>query len=132
MSNKFSWKNLKKDKEVKNQSKAYNYSKRQEREVNKRFSAWATAGSGNKTTKGDGRVKGKLRIECKATSKKSYSLKKDDWLRIRENAQGLNESVMYVVDFLDEDGEPELELITVDVREFGPLLEAYARGEIDV
>jgi hypothetical protein len=50
--------------------------------------------------KGDVRVKGKLRIEAKYTSNKSYSVTRADLLKIRSECYG-SETPAFVIDFKD-------------------------------
>jgi hypothetical protein len=59
------------------QSAAYHHSARQENRAAVRLGGTTTPGSGSKDVKGDVRVRGKLRVECKATSNKSFSFTRD-------------------------------------------------------
>ena len=76
-------------------------SKKQERRVAEGVGGRAQCGSGALPgNKGDGRVYGRLRIENKFTTKKSYSVKRSDLDKIRAECQG-RETPVFQIDFRD-------------------------------
>lgn len=86
------------------QSKAYHASSGLEKKMAKRVKGYRTAGSGNKKEKGDVRVRGKLRLEHKATQNKSFSVTRVMLEKIELAARGCDELPILVIDFLDERG----------------------------
>lgn len=87
------------------QSKAYHASKGLEKNLAKTVGGRRTAGSGNKKEKGDVRLNGVMRIEHKATQKKSFSVTKEMLEKIELAARGCDEIPILVVEFLDERGD---------------------------
>lgn len=86
-------------------------SKKQEKEVAKRFKGSVTPGSGNgKHHKGDVRVKGVIRIECKTTKNKSFSVTREMISKIEDAALPNNEIPAIIIEFIDEDGKPQAEV----------------------
>jgi len=91
------------DPEVREFSKKHRrrLSKKQERRVAEGVGGRAQCGSGALPgNKGDGRVYGRLRIENKFTTKKSYSVKRSDLDKIRAECQG-RETPVFQIDFRD-------------------------------
>lgn len=86
------------------QSKAYHASKGLEQNIAKAVGGRRTAGSGNKTTKGDIRKNGVCRIEHKATAKGSFRVTIEMLEKIELAARGCDEIPIIVVDFLDDRG----------------------------
>ncbi len=86
------------------QSKAYHASKKLEKAIAHKVGGRRTAGSGNKLEKGDVRLNGVLRIEHKATQKKSFSVTRDMLEKIELAARGCDEIPILVIEFLDERG----------------------------
>jgi len=82
--------------------KAANYSPKQERRVADLVGGKNTPASGAKEIKGDIRLKGLLRIECKATEKPEYVLTHKVIDKIKEQALTCAELPCVQVDFLDE------------------------------
>jgi len=83
---------------------AYYYAPQQEANLAKKVGGRVTPGSGNKQEKGDVRKKGVCRIECKATSKKSFSVTKEMLHKIENAALPAGEIPLIQVDFLNEYG----------------------------
>lgn len=88
-------------------------SKLQEREIAERVQGKITPGSGNQREKGDVRVKGILRIECKTTQCKSFSITRDMISKIEDAALPHGEIPAIVVEFIDADGNPLKEVAVV-------------------
>mgnify|MGYP003627942925 CR=1 FL=1 len=86
-------------------SPAHKRAPRQEAEVAKRTGSKLTAGSGNQTTKGDCRKRGVVRIECKTTSAKSFSVTMDTINKLETAAAISNELPILVIEFL-KGGKP--------------------------
>jgi hypothetical protein len=82
--------------------KAANYSPKQERRVADLVGGKNTPASGAKQIKGDVRLKGLLRIECKATEKSEYVLTHKVIDKIKEQALTCVELPCVQVDFLGE------------------------------
>lgn len=87
------------------QSSAYHASPNLEKKLAKRVKGYRTTGSGNKREKGDIRLRGKTRIEHKATQKKSFRVTKEMLDKIEFAARGCDEIPILVVDFLNERGK---------------------------
>lgn len=77
----------------------------QEKRLAKRAAAWVTPGSGNGRQKGDVRVNGIARIECKTTQNKSFSVTREMLDKINAAAGATGEIAIVQIDLLDEDGE---------------------------
>ncbi len=82
----------------------------QEREIAKNLGAKLVPRSGAGKQKGDVRDKGFLRIEAKTTLKKSFSVTRDMYEKIETAAMSHDEVPVIVIEFLDEQGNPESEL----------------------
>ena len=91
---------------------AYRRAKAQEKETASRLGGKQTLASGSKAEKGDVRVSGVLRLECKCTSRKSYSLKREDLRKIANAATG-GEVPALEIEFLGEDGKVEMAVAVV-------------------
>lgn len=85
---------------------------KQERENARRYGGRVTVGSGNRVEKGDVRVKGKLRMECKSTKHASFSVTRDMLEKIEREAGMAGEIPALVVRFL-EGGHTSDELAVV-------------------
>jgi len=81
------------------------HGQKSEERVLKDMGAQQTIASGSiDGMKSDG-IKNNLRIECKATVKKSISLKHDWLLKIREEALATNKIPVLTISFVDGDGQ---------------------------
>lgn len=87
------------------QSRAYNHAPVQEREAAKRLGGRTTPASGSLREKGDVRVSGILRLECKATSKKSFSVTRDMVRKITEAGELSGELPAIEIEFLPLAGQ---------------------------
>lgn len=84
--------------------------KKQEREAAHRM---LVAGSGNGRVKGDCRMKGVVRLECKTTSKVSYALSRDLVQRIEAAAVAGGEVPAFEIEFCDKQGRKECSVLVV-------------------
>jgi len=76
-------------------------SKKQEKRIATSFGGRVQPASGALAgAKGDVRVRGKLRMEMKLTSKKAYRVSYEDLVKIRSEC-GLGEQPVFCVDFVD-------------------------------
>lgn len=82
-------------------SKSHKRAPEQEKEMAKRLGGRTTLASGAKDEKGDVRIRGIARIECKTTKHKSFSVTLDMIRKIEEAALGAGEMPALVVEFND-------------------------------
>lgn len=94
-------------------SNSHRRARKQEKETAKRVSGYPTPASGAREVKGDVRVKGKARIECKTTKNKSFSVTLDMARRIEEAAMVAGEIPVLLVEFNDGFGKRLGELAVV-------------------
>ncbi|MCK5307075.1 MAG: hypothetical protein KAJ73_00555 [Zetaproteobacteria bacterium] len=83
----------------------------QEKDWAKRSGGKLVPGSGCSYQKGD--VKGAFghfRIECKTTKKKSFSVTRDMIKKVEEAGLPSGEAPVLIIEFLDEQGNPEMEI----------------------
>lgn len=100
----------------KGKSAGYVRSRSQERELAARGDGKVTPGSGSFGQKGDiAKYNGVYRIEAKTTQKKSFSVTRDMIRKIEDAALPNGEMPAIVVEFLDELGNPEMEVAVVPV-----------------
>lgn len=83
-----------------------------ERAVCKRLEATPTPRSGAGAVQGDARVRGDIRIECKATEKKSYSVTLATWRSIAATAAAGREEPVLAVRIQNTD------LVVIDLDYF--------------
>jgi hypothetical protein len=81
-------------------SPAYIRAPKQEREIAKRVGGRVTPGSGAGDEKADVRVRGLHRIECKATSRQSFSVTREMLDKLSTAAHSAGEMPVLVVEFL--------------------------------
>lgn len=89
---------------TRNLSKSHRRAPKQEREVAHRVGGRVTPASGARDVKGDVRVKGVLRIECKTTKNKSFSVTQEMLDKIEEAACSGGELPIMVIEFIDDRG----------------------------
>ena len=94
-------------------SAAHKRSAYQEKEVAERTKSRLVRGSGNQHVKGDCRKRGVVRIECKTTSSKSFSVTLDMLDKLEAAASISNERPVLVVEFL-KNGKPWRSVCIVD------------------
>ena len=87
-----------------NLSKSHRRAPKQEAEIAWRVGGRLTPGSGCGAVKGDVRVKGVTRIECKTTKNKSFSVTLEMLEKIEEAAASGGELPILVIEFIDERG----------------------------
>jgi hypothetical protein len=85
----------------------------QEKTLARRLNGNLVPGSGSSYLKGDVRVKGVCRIEAKTTKRKSFSVTREMVRKIEDAATPHGEVPAIVVEFLDENGHPESELLVM-------------------
>lgn len=96
---------LKRAEEAKKTSAGYKHSRKQERKLATKLGGRTTLASGALREKGDVRVKGKKRIECKCTQHKSFSITLEMVEKIKAAAL-LNDETPYIqVDFINKEGK---------------------------
>lgn len=83
---------------------SHDYAKQQEIDAAHLYGGFTTPRSGAGNIKGDVRVKGKYRIECKCTSNKSYALNYEYLENFIEQATSLGEDPIMQVHFITEMG----------------------------
>lgn len=104
------------DRERKRGHPAYRRSSKQESSLAKRGRGKLVPGSGSGAEKGDvKKYNGAFRIEAKTTSKNSFSVTKDMVKKIEAAALAHTELPAIIVEFLDQRGNPELEVAVVPV-----------------
>ena len=96
-----------------NISPSHQRAKNQEREVAGRFARLLTPASGARDVKGDVRVSGVLRLECKTTKNKSFSVTLDMIRKIEEAALSTGEMPAILVEFNDGAGNKICEVAVV-------------------
>lgn len=85
----------------------------QEKEIAGRVSGRVVRGSGCGKEKADVRKRGVVRIECKTTQRKSFSVTMDMIDKIEEIAASSGEVPVIVVEFIDGNGNPLKEVCVV-------------------
>lgn len=94
-----------------NLTRSHKRSKAQERETAKRTGGRLTPASGSGAVKGDVRLKGLARIECKTTKNKSFSVTREMVDRLETAATLSGEMPVIVVEFNDDHGRKLGELV---------------------
>jgi hypothetical protein len=97
------------------QSKAYWRAPKQEKEIAKRFNGFQISGSGSKHRKGDVTVTGVARLETKTTKDASFSLSKTMLDKIKYAGLASGEIPAIIIEFLDKQGNPEMEVAVIPV-----------------
>lgn len=88
-------------------SNAHNRAPAMEREIAKRIGGKTTKASGAQGEKGDARVRGLVRVEAKATSRKSFSVTAAMIDKIEAAGLGAGELPYIEVELLGADGKPQ-------------------------
>lgn len=86
-------------------STAYKHAPKQEKRIAKKVGGYTTPASGSRRQKGDVRLTGITRIECKATSNKSFSVTREMLQKIEDAAGATGEVPVLQVEFLDAKGK---------------------------
>lgn len=97
----------------KKQSLSHFHSREQERSHLNRNGAKLVPRSGAGDIKGDVRVKGKLRLECKTTNKDSFRVTREMIQKIEDAALGSAELPVIEVEFVDQWGKPQSKVCVV-------------------
>lgn len=102
------------------QSPSHRRAREQEKELAKRGGGTLTPGSGNGAQKGDIMgYGGTYRVEAKVTKNKSFSVTRDMIRKIEEAALPNGELPAIIIEFCNDDGEPELEIAVVPTYALG-------------
>lgn len=104
-------------------SAAYKRSARQEKEVAQRL-VRVVRGSGRLIEKGDVRVKGLVRVECKTTTAKSYRILLDDLKKLALYAGGAGEIPVFLIEFIDQHGKKNGEVAVVEFHHLQEIIDA--------
>lgn len=95
-------------------SPSHRRAKKQERELAKRGGGKLTPGSGAFDQKGDvKKYNGVYRIEAKTTKHKSFSVTREMVRKIEEAALPNGELPAILIEFIDEQGTPQMEVAVV-------------------
>lgn len=86
-------------------SPSHKRSKHQEEGAAKRLGGKRVVGSGSGFHKGDVRVKGIMRLECKTTIHKSFSLTLEMVLKIQDQAMACGEIPAMEIEYIDKSGK---------------------------
>ena len=95
---------LKRAREAAKTSAGYKHSRKQEKTLAKKLGGRTTLASGSLREKGDVRVKGVKRIECKCTQHKSFSVTLEMVEKIKAAAMCNDETPFIQIDFINKDG----------------------------
>jgi len=95
------------------QSKSHARAPRQEKQAAHRLGADLVRRSGAGAVKGDVRKKWVLRLECKTTMAKSFSVTRDMVEKIENAALGAGEVPAILIEFLGPEGKPQAEVAVV-------------------
>lgn len=87
------------------QSKSHEYAVYQEKNLANKLGGNETKRSGAGDIKGDVRIRGKYRVECKCTKHKSYGISLDLIEKIQEEALSTGEIPLFQIDFIDDRGK---------------------------
>lgn len=102
---------------------------KQEKEIAKRLKGQCTPASGAGPVKGDVRVKGLLRIECKTTKNKSFSVTLDLVHKIEQAALEGSEIPVLVVGFNNSYGQNLGEIAVIPMWVLDSFVELERRGD---
>lgn len=92
--------------QTKGSTLSHDRSRKQEAEIAKRVGGRKTPASGALSEKGDVRLKGVVRIECKTTMAKSFSVTREMVGKIEDAALSAGELPALVIEFLNDKGNP--------------------------
>lgn len=84
----------------------------------------ASGATGSPSAKGDVRVRGEIRAECKTTSAASYSLKLAEWRKIQSEAGAFGEAPVMQIEFQGQAGRNK-KLAVIDWEHFIELKEGF-------
>jgi hypothetical protein len=118
---------LKRQAETANLSNSHRRSKKQEKQLAVRFSAKQTAASGAKDVKGDLRIKKVVRVECKTTLHKSFSVTHDMIDKIEMAAVSTGEVPVIIIEMHDGFGRVLREVAVMPMYALQTLLDGQAK-----
>lgn len=98
-----------------NLTKSHKRAPKQESEIAKLVKGRKVAASGAKDVKGDVRIKGLARIECKTTKNKSFSVTLDMIEKLEEAATLTGELPIFVIEFNDGEGRKIKDLVVCPI-----------------
>jgi hypothetical protein len=98
------------------QSNGYWRAPKQEKALAKRLGARQISRSGAGTKKGDLYISGLIRLECKTTSRASFSITREMIEKVIAAGVCSGELPAIIVEFLDEAGKPTHEVAIVPVK----------------
>lgn len=101
---------------------AYGRARKQEKTLAKRLGGRTTPASGSKDEKGDVRVAGVVRVECKNTQAKSFSITQDMLDKIEAAALGAGEVPAIQVDFISGQGKLQRSVVVMPTYALDHLL----------
>ena len=104
------------------QSVGYNRASKQESSLARKIGGYKVPASGSGRIKGDVRKKGALRIECKCTQNKSFSVTRDMMDKIEAAALANDEIPAIHIEVLDETGKVVREAVVMDAGDFTALV----------
>lgn len=100
-----------------------------EKSLAKRTGGRITPGSGNKHVKGDiQKAFGVFRIEAKCTKNRSFSVTREMIRKIEEAGDLCGEVGVIVIEFLNEQGKPEMEVAVVPTHALPKIAEENDYG----
>jgi len=102
---------------------------KQEKMLSERFKGRRVPGSGSGHQKGDVQIKGVARIEAKTTKAKSFSVTRKMIHKITEAGMLHDEVPVLVIEFVDERGKPEQEVVVMPMYALEQLIARL--GETD-
>lgn len=108
---------------------AQDHSAIQEQRVATDYCGYTTTGSGNKDTKGDVRITRVMRIECKATTKKSFSITREMLDKLKYDCLGFDEIPCIQVDFISPRGEIIEQVAVTPINIIRTLIDVKTRQE---
>lgn len=94
-------------------------SKDQEKRAARRYGGSRTAASGALDEKGDVRVHGVMRIECKYTAAKSFTLKREELEKIEKEAIAAGEMPVFEIEF--QNHHPKRRFVVLREEDFDEL-----------
>lgn len=99
---------------------------KQERDLATRTGGELVPGSGCSYQKGDvKKAWGIVRIEAKTTKRKSFSVTREMVAKVEDAALGNNEFPAIIIEFLTEQGTPEMEVAVIPMYALTALGEGY-------
>lgn len=115
-----------------NHEPAYIRAPKQEKETVARIhGARRTAASGSRYHKGDAKIPGIARIECKATRNASFSITRKMFEILEDTARGYDEFPAILVEFLNKAGKLDYEVAVVKTSDLIDLINRLKHAETE-